>query len=144
MSSGQKCGGGGGHKISPRTTHPVDENSHLRPKIKLCPDTPVTNPPCRMPGLAKKIHVPWVLVIIRGAQPFPEGPAIDKFNLDRKCQSWLGSEKSAPKLFRPKFSCGCPRGMSIPKRFCPGFGDPDRSVWPDVRRDIRPKTSSLG
>ena len=28
--------------------------------------------------------------------------------------------------------------------FVPGFGGPDRSFWPDVRRDIRPKTSSLG
>ena len=26
----------------------------------------------------------------------------------------------------------------------PGFGGPDRSFWPDVHRDIRPKTSSLG
>ena len=28
--------------------------------------------------------------------------------------------------------------------FFPAFGGPDRSFWPDVRRDIRPKTSSLG
>ena len=28
--------------------------------------------------------------------------------------------------------------------FFPGFGGPDRSFWPDVRRDVRPKTSSLG
>ena len=26
----------------------------------------------------------------------------------------------------------------------PGFGGPDRSFWPDVRRDVRPKTSYLG
>ena len=26
----------------------------------------------------------------------------------------------------------------------PGFGGPDRSFWPDVRRDIRPKTSVFG
>ena len=26
----------------------------------------------------------------------------------------------------------------------PGFGGPDRSFWRDVRRDVRPKTSSLG
>ena len=31
------------------------------------------------------------------------------------------------------------------KCFFPGFGGPDRSFfWPDVRRDIGPKTSSLG
>ena len=35
--------------------------------------------------------------------------------------------------------------MSVPKCFFfPGFGGPDRSFWPDVRRDIRPKTSALG
>ena len=28
--------------------------------------------------------------------------------------------------------------------FCSGFGGPDRSFWPDIRRNIRPKTSSLG
>ena len=35
--------------------------------------------------------------------------------------------------------------MSVPKMLIfPGYGAPDRSFWPDVRRDIRPKTSSLG
>ena len=52
--------------------------------------------------------------------------------------------KISPKFFRPKFSNGCPRVMSVPKCLFPGFGGPDRSFWPDVRRDLRPKTSSLG
>ena len=26
----------------------------------------------------------------------------------------------------------------------PGFGGPDRSFWPDVRKDVRPKTSVFG
>ena len=36
--------------------------------------------------------------------------------------------------------------MSVPKClfFFPGFGGPDLSFWPDVHRDVRPRTSSLG
>ena len=53
--------------------------------------------------------------------------------------------KISPKFFRPKFFRGRPRGMSVPKcLFYPGFGGPDRSFWPDVRRDVRPKTSVFG
>ena len=53
--------------------------------------------------------------------------------------------KISPKFFRPKFFRGRPRGMSVPKcLFFLGFGGPDRSFWRDVRRDVRPKTSSLG
>ena len=36
---------------------------------------------------------------------------------------------------------GCPCENAC---FFLGFGGPDRSFWPDVRKDIRPKTSSLG
>ena len=43
--------------------------------------------------------------------------------------------------FRPKFFDGRQRGMSVPKclAFFPGFGGPDRSFWPNIRRGIRPK-----
>ena len=57
--------------------------------------------------------------------------------------------KISPKLFRPRFFHGRLWGCPVPQ-FCqhtcffPWFGGPDRSFWPDVRRDIRPKTFSLG
>ena len=58
----------------------------------------------------------------------------------------IRERKISPKFLRPKFFRGRPRGMSVPKClfFSPGFGGPDRSFWPDVRRDVRPKTSVFG
>ena len=52
----------------------------------------------------------------------------------------------SPKFFRREFlfmdiRAGCPCQNAC---FFPRFGGPDRSFWPDVRRDIRPRTSSLG
>ena len=50
-----------------------------------------------------------------------------------------------PEIFGPKFFRGRPRGHVRAKMFVfPGFGGPDRSFWPGVRRDVRLKTSSLG
>ena len=53
--------------------------------------------------------------------------------------------KISPKFFRPKFfSWTSARHVRAKMLGFPGLGGPDRSFWPDVRRDVRPKTSSLG
>ena len=52
--------------------------------------------------------------------------------------------KISPKFFRPKFFRGRPRGVRAKMFVFPGLGGPDRSFWPDVRRDVRPKTSVFG
>ena len=60
-------------------------------------------------------------------------------------QRKIRERKISPKFFRPKFFRGRPRGMSVPKcLFFPGFGGSDRSFRPDVRRDVRLKTSVFG
>ena len=53
--------------------------------------------------------------------------------------------------FRTLFATFGPKGPNDPCSRArdslpvfPGFGAPDRSFWPDVRRDSLPKTSSLG
>ena len=54
--------------------------------------------------------------------------------------------KISPKFFfQPEvFSWTSARVVRPKMRVFPAFGGPDRSFWPDVRRDIRPKNSSLG
>ena len=57
----------------------------------------------------------------------------------------IGNEKSARSFSDRSFfvdvraACPCQNAC-----FVPGFGGPDRSFWPDVRRDVRPKTSVFG
>ena len=58
----------------------------------------------------------------------------------------LGNEKSARNFSDRSFlvdgcaACPCENACFL----FPGFGGPDRSVWLDIRSDIRPKTSALG
>ena len=55
----------------------------------------------------------------------------------------LGNGKSARNFTHREFFRGRLRGMSVPKMLgFSGFGGPDRSFWPGLRRDVRPKTSS--
>ena len=57
----------------------------------------------------------------------------------------VGNGKSARSFSdRSFFSRTSARDVRSEMLVFPGFGGPDRSFWPDVRRDIRPKTSSLG
>ena len=59
--------------------------------------------------------------------------------------SFSGNEKSARNVSDRSFfvdghaACPCQTAS-----FFPGFGGLDRSFWPEARRDVRPKTSSLG
>ena len=59
----------------------------------------------------------------------------------------LGNEKSARSFSDRSFfvdvRAGC-RSQNAYFSKVLDSGGPDRSFWPDVRRDIRPKTSSLG
>ena len=53
--------------------------------------------------------------------------------------------KNQPEVFQTEvFSWTSARDVRAKMLVFPGFGGPERSFWPDVRRDIRPKTSSLG
>ena len=57
----------------------------------------------------------------------------------------LKGTKNRPEVFQTEvFSWTSARDVRRKMLVFPAFGGPDRSFWPDVRRDIRPKTSSLG
>ena len=68
-----------------------------------------------------------------------------KQNRAKRHPTYLGNEKSAQSFpdrsFFVDVHVGCPCQNAS---FFPGLGGFDRSFRPDVRRDIRPKTSSLG
>ena len=57
---------------------------------------------------------------------------------------FIRERKISPKFFRPNLLRGRPRGMSVPKCLFFRIWRPDRSFWPDIRRDVRLKASSLG
>ena len=53
--------------------------------------------------------------------------------------------KNQPKVFQTEvFSWTSARHVRAKMFVFAGFGGPDRSFWPDVRRDVRPKTSVFG
>ena len=53
--------------------------------------------------------------------------------------------KNQPEVFQTEvFSWTSARDVRAKMLVFPGFGGPDRSFWPDVRRDVRPKTSVFG
>ena len=56
----------------------------------------------------------------------------------------LGRElKNQPKNFQTEFFPGTSaRHVRAKMLVLPGFGGPDQSFWQDVRRDVRPRTSS--
>ena len=50
----------------------------------------------------------------------------------------------SPKFSRPKFfSRTSARHVCAKMLVFPGFGGPDRSFWPDVRREVRPENFGL-
>ena len=56
----------------------------------------------------------------------------------------IGNENQPEVFLTEVFSWTSARDVHPKMLVFPGFGGPDRSFWPDVRRDIRAKTSSLG
>ena len=57
----------------------------------------------------------------------------------------LGTDKNQPEVFQTEvFAWTSAWDVRSEMLVFPGFGGPDRSSWRDVRRDVRPKTSSLG
>ena len=56
----------------------------------------------------------------------------------------IGNEKSARSFSDRSFFMDVRAGYPFRNACFPGFAGPDRSFWRDVRRDVRPKTSSLG
>ena len=56
-----------------------------------------------------------------------------------------GGTKNQPEVFQTEvFSWTSARHVRAEMLVFPGLGGPDRSFWPDVRRDVRPKTSVFG
>ena len=57
----------------------------------------------------------------------------------------IRERKNQPEVFQTEvFSWTSGGDVRSKMLVFPGFGVPDRSFWPDVRRDIRLKASSLG
>ena len=54
-------------------------------------------------------------------------------------KSLIGNGKSARSFSDRSFFMDVRAGCPFQNACFPGFGGPDRSFWPDVRRDIRPK-----
>ena len=122
----------------------------------LCPDLPLARHPVYLRSLPLQLSPPFDCVpffvllttlstntykcLIQWLQVFgPNG-------LEKLLEiTYIENGKLARIFFRLKFCQGRSRGMPVPKclPFFPGFGGPDWSFRPAVRRGIRPQTSSL-
>ena len=69
---------------------------------------------------------------------------IPTFVLSMQKKYIWGSKTSAEVFQTELFSVDVCTACPCQDACFPGFGRPNRSSWPDVCRDIRPKTSSLG
>ena len=74
------------------------------------------------------------------------GEKTQKLGTPKIGDTWPFPRKSQPEVFQTEvFSWTSAWDVrSEMLVFFPGFGGPDRSFWREVRRDVRPKTSSLG
>ena len=111
---------------------PIDAAKAIGPPLLL-------KAPSRRPGrMAKQKQSETDIEIWKkGKDPHPQ----DK---SQHLELYLGNGKSARSFQTEVFSWMSARDVCSRMLVFPGFGGPDRSFWPDVRRDIRPKTSFLG
>ena len=98
---------------------------------------------CKISGFLRKIFVLGSLCHLMSVTlSSPRKPLWPKFYF---LGSLIGNGNSARSFSDPEvFSWTSTRDVRSKMPVFPGFGGPDRSFWPDVRKDIRPKTSSLG
>ena len=69
--------------------------------------------------------------------------------LEREIICWVSGPswgtKNQPEVLQTEvFSWTSAWDVRVKMLVLPGFGGPDRSVWPNVRKEIRPETSSFG
>ena len=131
-------------KISPKFFRPKFYHGRLHAKIKVSEMASAKN------GVRNRVRIDDVGSILRFRIGFPFGENSAGF-----CRSmWLpgsilnfriGSVSSIGGLIAATlFAATVSDSQKDACFLLPGFGGPDQSFWPDVRRDIRLKASSLG